>query len=179
MTLLNWVGIIALGFMALLGLRIVWLVWVDRIDLSRLVSEANGDASMSRFQLLIFTFVIAASLFLVTATGSKFPDEIPQGVLLLLGISASTYGVSKGIQLSSDAGVPVVTVTPQAAHAAPGGQAIQFKAAVDQAANQAVTWSVTPDVGTIQDGLYTPPAAAPAGQTGPMLLTVRATSAAN
>jgi hypothetical protein len=52
---------------------------------------------MSRFQLLIFTFVIALSLFLVVTTKGEFPP-IPTEVLMLLGISATTYGVSKGIQ---------------------------------------------------------------------------------
>ena len=36
-----------------------------RIDLSKLISEDNGNASLSRFQFLIFTFVIAASYFLM------------------------------------------------------------------------------------------------------------------
>ncbi|MFY9852580.1 MAG: hypothetical protein WAK26_01725 [Terracidiphilus sp.] len=56
---------------------------------------------MSRFQLLIFTFVIAISLFELVEkrTDGNFP-EIPQGVLTLLGISASTYAVGKGISYS-------------------------------------------------------------------------------
>jgi hypothetical protein len=60
---------------------------------------------MSRFQLLVFTFVIALSLFLmvVAQNGTKFP-EIPANVLTLLGISASTYAVSKGIQAGSKNG---------------------------------------------------------------------------
>ena len=69
------------------------------IDVNLLLSESGGGASMSRFQLLIFTFVIALSFFLLVINSAKFPD-IPGGVLTLLGISATTYGVSKGIQAS-------------------------------------------------------------------------------
>jgi hypothetical protein len=47
-------------------------------------------------------FTIAFSLFfLIVNHPDKFPD-IPNSVLLLLGISASTYGVSKGLQIASD-----------------------------------------------------------------------------
>ena len=86
------------------GMAILVAITNGEIDLSTLLSE-DGKASMSRFQLMIFTFVIALSLFLmVTETGSggdpKFPD-VPESVLTLLGISASTYAVSKGIQAGS------------------------------------------------------------------------------
>ena len=78
------------------------------IDISKILEEKTNDdsagaskASMSRFQLLIFTFVIAMSLFLIVVNSKdKFPD-IPTNVLVLLGISGTTYGVSKGIQASS------------------------------------------------------------------------------
>src|SRR5260370_17721328 len=84
----------------------VFLVEIIRgnIDLSGLLSEDGTTASMSLFQLLSFTFVIALSLFLMVAeNGTKFPD-IPANVLTLLGISASTYAVSKGIQAGSKNG---------------------------------------------------------------------------
>jgi hypothetical protein len=37
------------------------------------------------------------SFFLIVASTGKFPDKIPTEVLTLLGISATTYAVSKGI----------------------------------------------------------------------------------
>lgn len=103
-------GYILCGFLALLAITIIALIWGvpgfwgknnKGIDLSHLLNEANGQASMSRFQLLIFTFVIAISLFELAEKNPKmeFPD-IPQGVLTLLGISASTYAVGKGISYS-------------------------------------------------------------------------------
>ncbi len=91
-------------FMAVLAALILWFIFTNKIDLSALVSETNGDASMSRFQLLIFTFVIGIGLFMLIERGSVFP-EIPQGVLTLLGISASTYAVGKGIAYSRNEGV--------------------------------------------------------------------------
>jgi hypothetical protein len=83
----------------LFGFFILAAIATGKIDLSLLIAEDGGGASMSRFQLLIFTFVIALSFFLIVTCECKFPD-VPANVLALLGISATTYGVSKGIQAS-------------------------------------------------------------------------------
>jgi hypothetical protein len=91
-------------FMGLLCATLLWFIWTDKIDLSRILSEANGSASMSRLQLLIFTLVVAISLFLIVEKTGTFPP-IPDGILTLLGISASTYAVGKGISYSRDEGV--------------------------------------------------------------------------
>lgn len=99
MTMAQVCGFVLCLFIGLLGLTILYLIWTKQIKLNDLLSEANGEASMSRFQLLIFTFVIAISLFEIVESGMKFP-EIPTGVLTLLGISASTYAVGKGISYS-------------------------------------------------------------------------------
>ena len=97
---MGWIIAIVIG---LLGLAIVWFIFTGKINLAKLISEPNGDASLSRFQFLIFTFVIAMSLFLVVVgnTPPKFP-EIPPGVFALLGISGGSYVISKGIQTSRD-----------------------------------------------------------------------------
>ena len=88
------------GFLAALMIIIVVLIFFGRIKLDKLISETNGDASLSRFQFLIFTFVIAASFFLIVVGGDppRFPDTIPSGIFVLLGISAGTYAIAKGIQ---------------------------------------------------------------------------------
>ena len=94
------------------GLMVLLYMAAGEIDLSMLLSEPKGadaagkqvfGASMSRFQLLIFTFVIALSLLLIIIANDakKFP-AIPSEILVLLGISASTYAVGKGIQSSGD-----------------------------------------------------------------------------
>jgi hypothetical protein len=180
---------VALGFLAFLGAAVIWLIWTGKINLARLISEPNGDASMSRFQLLIFTFIIAASLFLVVAgnqDGPAFPAEIPQGVLLLLGISSSSYLVSKGIQFSAPEGVedrpPEVTVSPGTVQAKVGGPSVQFKARVDRSTNEAVEWTIDdPKMGDVDKttGVYTPPSAAPAGVSLPATVVVTATSVAD
>lgn len=169
MGLMTAITIVAVGFVALLGLAIVSFIYTGRIDLTRLISEPTGDASMSRFQLLIFTFVIALSFFLIIASSATpgFPD-IPSGVLTLLGISASSYLVSKGIQFSQPEGVedrPVqVTVAPSHATLR-GGETKQFKAEVIRTQNKDVEWSVVPPVvGQIDEsGLYRAPDQIPAG----------------
>ena len=85
------------------GFVVVYKMFSGAIDLRQLISEPNGDASISRFQLLIFTFVISMSLFLIVVShegGPAFPSKeaIPPEILALLGISAGSYVISKGIQ---------------------------------------------------------------------------------
>ncbi len=143
MTLAQLCGFVLCLFLGLMGLTILYLIWTKQINLKYLLSEADGSASMSRFQLLIFTFVIAFSLFAIAENGMKFPD-IPTGILTLLGISASTYAVGKGISYSQ----PQPTMQPGAdidgdvadavadAQAA-AGQAAAHAASAQQAAAQA------------------------------------------
>jgi hypothetical protein len=109
-------GYTLLALIFLLGFAVLVNIASGNIDLSELLSETDSKgASMSRFQLLIFTLVIALSLFLVVVSNMKFPDSIPPEILTLLGISASTYAVSKGIQVG---GKP--TQTPPSGTPSPG-----------------------------------------------------------
>lgn len=114
-----------LGIMAILlgfGFVVLWKVVTDRIDLSFLISEpvvpgvvgAPPKASLSRFQFLVFTFVIAGLYLLLCIEAGTFVD-IPTNVLGLLGISGGSFVVSKAIGTPS-------TATPAA-------QAIQRQAA--------------------------------------------------
>lgn len=126
-----------------LGAVILWKIAIGTIDISQLLEESGGGASMSRFQLLIFTFVIALSLFLLVANGKGFP-EVPSGVLTLLGISATTYGVSKGIQASSTmAPKGAGDMATAAVAAAVGGAAGAQSGAAAGAQTGAVTGAVT------------------------------------
>ena len=71
--------------------------------------------------------------------------------------------------------VPVsLSVTPSGAALSAGGSA-SFSASVTGAGNTAVTWSLHPTVGTLVNGLYTPPAAI----RSPQAITVTATSMAD
>jgi hypothetical protein len=51
-------GYIICVLLGLLGLIVLWKILDGSIDLSELLEETNGGASMSRFQLLIFTLVL-------------------------------------------------------------------------------------------------------------------------
>jgi hypothetical protein len=116
------------GFMILAGIA------SGKIDISKILEEKSTDgatssgASMSRFQLLIFTFVIAVSLFAIVVNTGGFPEKIPPEVLTLLGISATTYAVSKGIQAGSQSngGAKVNGTSPVGAGVQPAaGAAVQ------------------------------------------------------
>jgi hypothetical protein len=101
-------GFTLLALIFLFGFAVLVYMANGKIDLSGLLSETGDDkgASMSRFQLLIFTLVISLSLFMVVAKNMEFPKTIPPEILTLLGISASTYAVSKGIQMGSSSTTP-------------------------------------------------------------------------
>jgi len=88
------------------GVIVLYAMATDQIRIDKLISEPSGDASISRFQLLVFTFTIALSfVYLVIIGPGKFPD-VPNQVLILLGISASTFGVGKGLQVVGGLGSP-------------------------------------------------------------------------
>lgn len=98
---------IGVAFMLIMGalcLILLIKIWKNEINLCSLLEEANGQASMSRFQLLIFTLVVAVGVFLSILHTLSLP-EIPNSVLTLLGISASTYAVGKGISFSRPEGL--------------------------------------------------------------------------
>jgi len=165
-------GYVICGLIGVLGILVLWKIADGSIDLSRLISEPNGDASMSRFQFLVFTFVIALSLFLVIVSTKPagFPN-IPGTVLSLLGISGSSYLISKGIQFSDPAGVADratdIVISPATAIVR-YDQTQQFKAEVPRKPGSTVAWQVIAGGGTISaTGLYTAPAApaAPPAQT--------------
>jgi hypothetical protein len=131
-------GLVLCLFVAALGISVLVLIWTKKINLSHLLDEANQQASMSRFQLLIFTFVIAISFFELVEKSPEtrqLPD-IPNGVLVLLGISASTYAVGKGISYSQPQ-----LLTPQPGSSADtgvgGGDAVNAQVAADEAAAHA------------------------------------------
>ena len=100
-------AIIILAFAA----AVLWQIANGAIVLTGLISEPSapdddayeGKASLSRFQFLIFTFVIAG-LFLMLCIETGAFVEIPGNVLGLMGISGGTYVVSKAITGSQTAG---------------------------------------------------------------------------
>ncbi len=89
----------------LFAVLVLWKIYKGDISLDGLLTEvpANGKAvdntkaSLSRFQFLIFTFVIAGLYLLLSIEAGTFVD-IPSNVLYLLGISGGTYVVSKAVK---------------------------------------------------------------------------------
>lgn len=110
------IGWILTIFLGLLGAVILWKIIDGTIDLTYLVSDELGWASLSRFQFLVFTFVIAMSLFYVIAsqTPPSYP-KIPAEILGLLGISGGSFVLSKGIQSSRDVSMTEAGNPPQEA----------------------------------------------------------------
>lgn len=103
---------------------IIWALFNGSINLRYLIAEpadpaaqkaVQGDgavdpppappeipkASLSRLQFLIFTFVIAGVYLVLSLEAGRFVD-VPQNVLMLLGISGASYVVSKGIKTAGD-----------------------------------------------------------------------------
>ncbi len=109
------IGWIVAALVGAFALVIIYKMLKGDIDLKFLIAGDDGDASLSRFQFLIFTFVIALSLFLIIINrtgGPGFPDSIPGGILALLGISGGSYVVSKGVDANAPPKTTETTVTP-------------------------------------------------------------------
>ncbi len=100
---MDWLALIAalivVIFTGVLGGLVLWAILTGRIDLSQLISEENGKASVSRFQFLVFAFIIASSFLVIALEKGVFPSVSSQ-VVVLFGISGATYVISKGIQRS-------------------------------------------------------------------------------
>ncbi|MDR3526629.1 MAG: hypothetical protein P4L57_05070 [Rhizomicrobium sp.] len=137
----NWATLAFLFAAALLlviigtAFLVLYLIARGRINIYDLLAEPDSTkASLSRFQFLLFTFVIAG-LFLLLSVESGGFVIIPDSVLGLLGISAGTYAVSKGITASNK--TPATATDSAAAHAA--AAAAHASAAAAAAAKAAQT----------------------------------------
>ena len=108
---IGWILTIFIGFLAVM---ILVKIWKGDIDLNYLISDENGWASLSRFQFLVFTFVVAMSLFyLVVVNSPPAYPAIPKEILALLGISGGSYVLSKGIQNSRDVSMTELNNPPE------------------------------------------------------------------
>lgn len=101
-------GYVLVALLAIIGAVVVWKMVNGKIDLQYLVAEGNGQASLSRFQFLVFTFVVAGLIVVLTLESGAFPT-LGVDVLALLGISSGSYVISKGIQYSGPAGPGATT----------------------------------------------------------------------
>lgn len=101
---------------------ILYQIATNKIDLHLLIADDNGDASLSRFQFLLFTFIIGAGLLHLTLKGSSFPS-VDEGVLMLLGISGASYAIGKSL----DKPTPTTVTTTTAASSDPSSTAVVSK----------------------------------------------------
>jgi len=83
-------------FLIALEALVLWKIATGKLDLRLLIANEQGDASLSRLQLLIFTFIIAAGFLYLTAKAGAFP-AVNESVLVLLGISGTTYALGKAL----------------------------------------------------------------------------------
>jgi hypothetical protein len=100
-TLALWSLVELTAIILIFALLVVAKMWTGTISLNNLLAEStqNGEpakASLSRFQFLLFTFVIAGLYLLLSIEAGTFVD-IPTNVLLLLGISGGSYVLSKSV----------------------------------------------------------------------------------
>ncbi|MGH6871331.1 MAG: hypothetical protein ACREHE_07485 [Rhizomicrobium sp.] len=108
------IAIVVTLILLVIGLVIAWKILTDKIDITYLLAEPDsGKASISRFQFLLFAFVVAGLLLMLSIESGAFV-EVPQSVLVLLGLSGGGYVASKTIQ----AGVQKTAI--QKGAAAPG-----------------------------------------------------------
>lgn len=110
-------GWVVTVLIAAFALAIIYKMLKGEINLMYLIAGADGDASLSRFQFLIFTFVIALGLFLIILSGNptpKFPDTIAGGILALLGISGGSYVTSKAVDANASQPPPTQVIIPPA-----------------------------------------------------------------
>lgn len=88
---------LAAGYLCLFWV-IIYKIAVDKINIGSIILEKDGSgkSSISRFQLLVFTLVISGLYVILSIENGQLID-VPNGALALLGISAGSFLVSKGM----------------------------------------------------------------------------------
>lgn len=128
----------------------------------------NGSQVLSNFDIVAAAgapFTAVDRTFVVSVTGGTVTIQFLQGSVDLPKIDA--------IKIASTSAV-AVQVTPNTASLM-ASQTKQFTASVTGSSNTAVTWSLSPQVGSLTaNGLYTAPAAISAAQTIKVIATSQA-----
>ena len=118
------IGFIAFGsIIVLFAGAVLYQIGVGKIQLHGIIAEpkgtATGDddkpkASLSRFQFLIFTFVVAGLFLMLSIEAGQFVN-IPENVLVLIGLSGTGYLVGKATNKKPEATPPAKTKKAAAA----------------------------------------------------------------
>ena len=148
------------------------------------VSLAPGQSTL--FTLTVGGLTAAGTWSLIPNIGTVVngyytaPSSVSAttSVTLIVSPINSTKTASAAITLQPNAPPPPpsvsISLSPASASLS-GGQQIQFGATVSGSSNTAVTWSLSPAVGTLSNGLYTAPATVSQQQA----VTITATSSAD
>jgi hypothetical protein len=114
----TWAGVTSVFFAAVIALAAVGIVFVGLWQVSRrrfptfgktnpllaLIMTRSGFASLSQFQIMLWTFVVIASAaYVIALSGDLIP--ITAGTLVLLGISGTATVISK-VKSERDAAAP-------------------------------------------------------------------------
>ena len=111
------VPIVVIVILAALAAKIVWQIWSDEMDISKLLSN-SADASLSRFQFLIFTFVIGFSYLMILCFEVVHNGAGGASSVAAHAINAATANTAGAANPASAAGVPVRIDLPDASGAA-------------------------------------------------------------
>src|SRR5262245_42446134 len=107
----GWVVVIGIG---LIFLAVILRIYGRKMNIDSMLQEDDRKASFSRFQFMIFTFVISMCVLVLTLESGHFPT-IETNVLGLLGISGGSYVISKGIsEANKDKGKDVGSADEEA-----------------------------------------------------------------
>ena len=115
------VGFVAFGsIVVLFAAAVLYKIGNGNIPLEGIISEPEDGpkrdgqpkASLSRFQFLIFTFVVAG-LFLMLSIESGRLVDIPDTVLVLIGLSGTGFLAGKAISKPDAQQKPAPAETPE------------------------------------------------------------------
>ena len=146
--------------------------WVTLAFADSLWSVSGDDFNIvingvtREWHLSLYTLVGAAMPW-----SAMYPVNVTDGQITIMLQPHNGNAVINGIEIVAASSVEVLPGNP----ALDAGQVMQFTANIPGQVNQAVTWTIDPNVGAIsnEDGLYTAPSSATATQ-----VTVTATSVA-
>jgi hypothetical protein len=130
-------------FTVVLAFVILWRVGKHRLSpiprcnpLLRIITTRRGFASLSQFQIILWTFVVIASAAYVMALSGDL-IEITTGTLVLLGISGSATVISKAKSEQVTAPPPIDPATAAAASANADEEARKLRTAAALATGEA------------------------------------------
>lgn len=126
------VGFVSFGTIVVLFAAVVlYKIAIGEIKMEGIISEPRNTlelnegepkASLSRFQFLVFTFVVAGLFLMLSIEAGHFVN-IPNNVLVLIGLSGGSYLISKASVNTGRAAPPPPTTdgTAQSVKAKDGG----------------------------------------------------------